>query len=253
MHHLRPRSTLRMAPRKLRSSACFASHVVRRTRRRPLALAGILWQGRPMRRLAPPPRLAAAQPRRGPALPARPAARRPACRATRATVAHGAPLTIVAFGSSSTEGAASSGPDATYPAQLEARLRAALPGLPAGGAEPRQGRPGGARDAGPARGRRGGRAPGAGDLAGRRQCRAAGHAARGIPRRAGRRRCPAAGRRRRRAADGQPARAPHPAGPGLRAAGRGDRRPGRGDLGRAVLPRRADAGLGGGGDALGRR
>jgi acyl-CoA thioesterase I len=50
--------------------------------------------------------------------------------ATRATVAHGAPLTVVAFGSSSTEGAASSGPDATYPAQLEARLRAALPGLP---------------------------------------------------------------------------------------------------------------------------
>jgi lysophospholipase L1-like esterase len=50
--------------------------------------------------------------------------------ATRGTVAHGAPLTIIAFGSSSTEGAASSGPDATYPAQLEARLRAALPGLP---------------------------------------------------------------------------------------------------------------------------
>ncbi|WP_431270643.1 SGNH/GDSL hydrolase family protein [Dankookia sp. P2] len=50
--------------------------------------------------------------------------------ATHAAVAHGAPLTIVAFGSSSTEGAASSGPEATYPAQLQARLRAALPGLP---------------------------------------------------------------------------------------------------------------------------
>lgn len=54
--------------------------------------------------------------------------------ATRAAVAHpvlsATPLTIIAFGSSSTEGAASSGPDATYPAQLEARLRAALPGLP---------------------------------------------------------------------------------------------------------------------------
>lgn len=50
--------------------------------------------------------------------------------ATRATVAHGLPLTVVAFGSSSTEGAASSGPEATYPAQLETQLRAALPGLP---------------------------------------------------------------------------------------------------------------------------
>ena len=50
--------------------------------------------------------------------------------ATRATVAQGMPLTIIAFGSSSTEGAAASGPDATYPAQLEARLRNTLPGLP---------------------------------------------------------------------------------------------------------------------------
>lgn len=38
------------------------------------------------------------------------------------------PLTIVALGSSSTEGAAASGPEAAYPPQLEARLRAALPG-----------------------------------------------------------------------------------------------------------------------------
>lgn len=38
------------------------------------------------------------------------------------------PLTIVALGSSSTEGAGASGPQAAYPAQLEALLRAALPG-----------------------------------------------------------------------------------------------------------------------------
>ncbi|TCZ52978.1 SGNH/GDSL hydrolase family protein [Roseicella aquatilis] len=48
---------------------------------------------------------------------------------TRAAVQHGGPLTIIAFGSSSTEGAAASGPEATYPAQLEARLRTALPGI----------------------------------------------------------------------------------------------------------------------------
>jgi len=47
--------------------------------------------------------------------------------ATRAALARGGPVTIIAFGSSSTEGAASSGPAATYPAQLEARLRAGLP------------------------------------------------------------------------------------------------------------------------------
>ena len=39
----------------------------------------------------------------------------------------GKALTIVAFGSSSTEGAGASAPDTTYPARLEARLRAALP------------------------------------------------------------------------------------------------------------------------------
>ncbi|WP_237216242.1 SGNH/GDSL hydrolase family protein [Falsiroseomonas oryziterrae] len=40
----------------------------------------------------------------------------------------GRPLTIVALGSSSTEGAGASGPHATYPARLEALLRGALPG-----------------------------------------------------------------------------------------------------------------------------
>lgn len=40
----------------------------------------------------------------------------------------GRPLTIVALGSSSTEGAGASGPQAAYPARLEAILRAALPG-----------------------------------------------------------------------------------------------------------------------------
>jgi acyl-CoA thioesterase-1 len=40
----------------------------------------------------------------------------------------GRPLTIVALGSSSTEGAGASSPQASYPARLEAALRAALPG-----------------------------------------------------------------------------------------------------------------------------
>jgi lysophospholipase L1-like esterase len=40
----------------------------------------------------------------------------------------GDPLRIVALGSSSTEGAGASGPAATYPARLEALLRAAWPG-----------------------------------------------------------------------------------------------------------------------------
>lgn len=48
--------------------------------------------------------------------------------ATRAAMAEGRPLTILAFGSSSTEGYGASGPAATYPARLQARLRAALPG-----------------------------------------------------------------------------------------------------------------------------
>jgi lysophospholipase L1-like esterase len=47
----------------------------------------------------------------------------------RAAVHAGRPLTIVAFGSSSTEGAGASDDARTYPAQLQARLRQALPGL----------------------------------------------------------------------------------------------------------------------------
>lgn len=39
-------------------------------------------------------------------------------------------LTVVAFGSSSTEGAGASAPGSTYPARLETLLRAALPGRP---------------------------------------------------------------------------------------------------------------------------
>jgi acyl-CoA thioesterase I len=41
----------------------------------------------------------------------------------------GEPLTIVALGSSSTEGAGASSPQASYPTQLEARLRGKLPGV----------------------------------------------------------------------------------------------------------------------------
>jgi acyl-CoA thioesterase I len=48
--------------------------------------------------------------------------------ATRSALRAGKPLTIIAFGSSSTEGAGATSPDRTYPAQLEAQLRAALPG-----------------------------------------------------------------------------------------------------------------------------
>ena len=48
--------------------------------------------------------------------------------ATRAVAAEGRPVRILAFGSSSTEGFGASGPLATYPARLQARLRAALPG-----------------------------------------------------------------------------------------------------------------------------
>jgi lysophospholipase L1-like esterase len=48
--------------------------------------------------------------------------------ASRAALRAGRPLTIVAFGSSSTEGAGASTPDHAYPARLEALLRAALPG-----------------------------------------------------------------------------------------------------------------------------
>jgi lysophospholipase L1-like esterase len=47
-----------------------------------------------------------------------------------AQVASGGPVTIIALGSSSTEGIGATRPEATYPAQLEAALRAALPGIP---------------------------------------------------------------------------------------------------------------------------
>jgi lysophospholipase L1-like esterase len=46
---------------------------------------------------------------------------------TRATLSRGGPVTVIAFGSSSTEGAGATGPDRTYPALLEAGLHAALP------------------------------------------------------------------------------------------------------------------------------
>ncbi len=48
---------------------------------------------------------------------------------TRAALREGKPLTIIAFGSSSTEGAGASTPEQSYPAQLERRLRASLPGV----------------------------------------------------------------------------------------------------------------------------
>ena len=48
--------------------------------------------------------------------------------ASRAALRAGRPFTVVAFGSSSTEGAGASTPDHAYPARLEALLRAALPG-----------------------------------------------------------------------------------------------------------------------------
>jgi acyl-CoA thioesterase I len=49
---------------------------------------------------------------------------------SRAAVAAGLPLTVLAFGSSSTEGAGASDVAHTYPARLEARLLAALPAVP---------------------------------------------------------------------------------------------------------------------------
>jgi lysophospholipase L1-like esterase len=48
--------------------------------------------------------------------------------ATRAALREGGPFTVVAFGSSSTEGAGASAPGFSYPARLEVLLRAALPG-----------------------------------------------------------------------------------------------------------------------------
>lgn len=50
--------------------------------------------------------------------------------ATRAAVSAGRPITIVAFGSSSTAGAGATAPDRTYPARLEARLKTRLPNTP---------------------------------------------------------------------------------------------------------------------------
>jgi lysophospholipase L1-like esterase len=50
--------------------------------------------------------------------------------ATRAALRSGKPITILAFGSSSTEGSGATTPDRTYPARLADRLRAALPGVP---------------------------------------------------------------------------------------------------------------------------
>ena len=49
--------------------------------------------------------------------------------ATHRALHEGRPITILAFGSSSTEGAGASAPESTYPARLEARLRAAMPGV----------------------------------------------------------------------------------------------------------------------------
>ncbi|MBE9607589.1 SGNH/GDSL hydrolase family protein [Acetobacteraceae bacterium H6797] len=48
--------------------------------------------------------------------------------ATRAALREGKPVTILAFGSSSTEGSGASAPQFRYPNQLQARLRAAMPG-----------------------------------------------------------------------------------------------------------------------------
>jgi lysophospholipase L1-like esterase len=47
--------------------------------------------------------------------------------ATRAALSQGRPVTVIAFGSSSTEGSGATGQDRTYPARLEAGLHAALP------------------------------------------------------------------------------------------------------------------------------
>lgn len=49
--------------------------------------------------------------------------------ATTQALREGQAVTIVAFGSSSTEGAGASAPERSYPSRLEARLRAAIPGI----------------------------------------------------------------------------------------------------------------------------
>jgi lysophospholipase L1-like esterase len=53
-----------------------------------------------------------------------------ALQATRVALFHDRPVTIVALGSSSTEGAGATAPDQTYPARLAAVLRAAWPDVP---------------------------------------------------------------------------------------------------------------------------
>jgi acyl-CoA thioesterase-1 len=58
------------------------------------------------------------------------AVRHIALQATRVALFHGRPITIVALGSSSTEGAGASAPDRTYPARLAAVLREAWPDVP---------------------------------------------------------------------------------------------------------------------------
>jgi lysophospholipase L1-like esterase len=65
----------------------------------------------------------------GPSCPAV-APRHIALQATRVALFHGRPITIVALGSSSTEGAGASAPDQTYPARLASVLRAAWPDVP---------------------------------------------------------------------------------------------------------------------------
>jgi acyl-CoA thioesterase-1 len=57
-------------------------------------------------------------------------ARHIALQATRVALFHGKPITIVALGSSSTEGAGASAPNRTYPAQLASVLREAWPDVP---------------------------------------------------------------------------------------------------------------------------
>jgi acyl-CoA thioesterase I len=47
--------------------------------------------------------------------------------ATTAAIAHDRPVSIIALGSSSTEGAGASAPDRTYPARLAAQIRVSLP------------------------------------------------------------------------------------------------------------------------------
>jgi acyl-CoA thioesterase-1 len=49
--------------------------------------------------------------------------------ATRAAIARGQAITVVALGSSSTEGVGATAPDRTYPARLQALLRASWPGV----------------------------------------------------------------------------------------------------------------------------